>query len=69
MIKLLWVSSSLALLFAIMIHNPKSQGVGGQSQMFGNTRSAEASLNKITWGLIIFFFSLTIYLAMYDRLQ
>jgi len=45
-----------------MIHNPKSQGMGGgQNQLFSGTRSAEESLNKITWGLVITFFMLTIY--------
>ena len=49
---------------AIMIHNPKSSGLGGgQSQLFSGTRSAEESLNKITWGLVVSFFILTIYSA------
>lgn len=42
-----------------MIHNPKSQGTGNQAQMFGNTRSAEQTINKITWGLVGIFFLLT----------
>ena len=69
MIQSLWTLSSLALIFAIMIHNPKSQGMGGQNQMFANTRSAEANLNKITWLLILTFFSLTIYLAIYNKIH
>lgn len=42
-----------------MIHNPKSQGSGGQSQLFGNTRSAEQTVNKITWFFTGLFFLLT----------
>lgn len=69
MIQSLWILSSLALIFAIMVHNPKSQGMGGQNQMFATTRSAEANLNKITWLLILTFFSLTIYLAIYNKID
>jgi preprotein translocase subunit SecG len=64
MIKILWLVCSVFLILAIMIHNPKSSGVGGgQSQLFSGTRSAEESLNKITWGLVFSFFILTIYSA------
>ena len=52
-----------------MIHNPKSQSMGGQNQLFGNTRSAEASLNKVTWILIGTFFSLTTSLAISNTLE
>jgi preprotein translocase subunit SecG len=69
MIQTLWIISSIALIFAIMIHNPKSQGMGGQNQLFANTRSAEANLNKVTWGLITTFFSLTTYLAITNNLE
>ena len=69
MIKLIWTFSSIALIFAIMIHNPKSQGMGGQNQLFGNTRSAEASLNKVTWILIGTLFSLTTSLAISNTLD
>jgi preprotein translocase subunit SecG len=62
MIQILWSICSVFLIIAIMIHNPKSQGMGGgQNQVFNGTRSAEESLNKITWGLVITFFTLTIY--------
>jgi preprotein translocase subunit SecG len=69
MIESLWTLSSITLIFAIMIHNPKSQGMGGQNQIFANTRSAEANLNKVTWLLISTFFSLTIYLAIYNKID
>lgn len=69
MIQILWIISCIALIFAIMIHNPKSQGMGGQNQLFASTRSAEANLNKITWGLITTFFFLTTYLAIQNKLD
>jgi preprotein translocase subunit SecG len=61
--------NSIALIFTIMIHNPKSQGMGGQNQLFANTRSAENNLNKITWVLITTFFSLTTYLAISNKID
>jgi preprotein translocase subunit SecG len=69
MVQLIWTFSAVALIFVIMIHNPKSQGMGGQNQLFANTRSAEATLNKVTWTLIGTFFSLTTYLATYSKVD
>jgi len=69
MIQSLWIINSIALIFTIMIHNPKSQGMGGQNQLFASTRSAEANLNRVTWALITTFFSLTIYLAITNKLD
>lgn len=69
MIKGLWLFCCILLIFSIMIHNPKSQGIGGQNPLFTSTRSAEANLNKITWTLIVSFFSLTTYLAIYTDIN
>ena len=70
MVQLLWTFSSIGLIFAIMIHNPKSKGsMGGQNQLFASTRSAESNLNKVTWGLIGTFFALTTYLAIYNKID
>jgi preprotein translocase subunit SecG len=69
MIKLLWFGCSIVLIFSIMIHNPKSQGMGGQNQLFTSTRSAEANLNKTTWGLIFLFFAVTTYLSAYTDIN
>ena len=68
MMTFLWVITSIILIFFIMIHNPKSQSVGGQNQLFVSTRSSEASLNKLTWLLILVFFSLAIYMAITNNL-
>jgi protein translocase SecG subunit len=52
-----------------MIHNPKSQGISGQNQLFVSTRSSEANLNKFTWLLIGIFFSLAVYMAVINKLE
>jgi len=69
MISFFWITNSILLILAIMIHNPKAQGMGGQNQLFVSTRSSEANLNKITWLFILIFFSLAIYLAIIGKLE
>lgn len=69
MISTLWIVNSLFLIIAIMIHNPKSQGISGQNQLFVSTRSSEANLNKFTWLLIGIFFSLATYMAILNKLE
>ena len=54
----LWFFCSIGLILSIMVHNPKSQGMIGQNQVFNGTRSAEETLDKITWVLIGSFFIL-----------
>ncbi len=69
MISTLWIVNPLFLIIAIMIHNPKSQGISGQNQLFVSTRSSEANLNKFTWLLIGIFFSLATYMAILNKLE
>lgn len=69
MIQNLWILCSIFLIISIMIHNPKSQGMGGQNQLLNGTRSAEETLNRTTWALIGIFFTLTIYLATLGKLD
>ncbi|MEK0196222.1 preprotein translocase subunit SecG, partial [Microcoleus anatoxicus] len=38
-------------------------GIGGQAQLFTSTKSAETTLNRITWGLAIVFIGLTVILS------
>lgn len=59
----IWIISSILLIIFIIIHNPKSQGLGAQNQMFGTTRTAEENINKITWVLTCIFFILAIYIS------
>jgi preprotein translocase subunit SecG len=69
MIQNLWIICSVFLIISIMIHNPKSQGMGGQNQILNGTRSAEENLNKVTWILITIFFILTVYLAALNKID
>lgn len=66
-LKFFWYVSTIILVFTILIHNPKSEGlgsVGAQNQFFSNTRSTENTLNKVTWLFLIFFLVLTTIIAM-----
>ena len=60
---------SIGLILSIMIHNPKSQGMIGQNQIFNGTRSAEETLDKITWFFVASFFTLTIYMSTFSKFE
>jgi preprotein translocase subunit SecG len=68
MLHTLWITSSILLIIFIILHNPKSQGLGSQSQLFGTTRTAEENINKITWSLVSIFFILAIYISSSNKL-
>jgi len=51
MLNIFWTFCAVLLIFFIMLHNPKSQTIGSQSSLFTSTRSAEETINKITWAL------------------
>ena len=63
----IWVSSGIILIFLVLLHSPKGDGMGGiaasGSSMFNSASSAEASLNKITWTFLGIFLSLAIILS------
>ena len=63
----IWVSSGILLILLVLLHSPKGDGMGGiaasGSSMFNSASSAEASLNKITWTILIVFLSLAIILS------
>ena len=63
----IWVFSGVILIFLVLLHSPKGDGMGGiaasGSSMFSSASSAEASLNKITWTILIIFLSLAIILS------
>lgn len=61
-----WGLSALFLIVLVMLHSPKGDGIGGiggQAQLFTSTKSAETTLNRVTWILSIVFMSLTIVLS------
>ena len=68
-IQILWFFCSIGLILSIMIHNPKSQGMIGQNQIFNGTRSAEETLDKITWFFVVVFFTLTIYMSTSSKFE
>ena len=63
LIQIIWAASAFLSIVFILLHSPKGDGlggIGGQSQMFTSTKSAENALNRITWGLGITFIALTV---------
>ncbi len=62
----IWSLSALGLIILVLLHSPKGDGIGGiggQAQLFTSTKSAETTLNRITWMLAITFIGLTIILS------
>lgn len=66
LVAILWAVSALLLIILVLLHSPKGDGIGGiggQAQLFTSTKSAELTLNRITWALSIIFIGLTIVLS------
>ena len=66
LLQIIWTISGVFLVVLILLHSPKGDGlggIGGQSQLFTSAKSAEKTLNQVTWGLSITFISLTIILS------
>ncbi|BAZ04975.1 preprotein translocase subunit SecG [Calothrix sp. NIES-3974] len=62
----IWTISALGLVVLVLLHSPKGDGIaaiGGQAQLFSSTKSAENTLNRITWALAVIFLSLTVVLS------
>ena len=63
----IWAASGLLLVLLVLLHSPKGDGMGGiaasGSSMFTSASSAEASLNKATWTVLIIFLLLAIVLS------
>lgn len=62
-LQIVWTASAIGLIFLVLLHSPKGDGlggIGGQAQMFTSTKSAETALNRATWVLFITFISLTV---------
>ena len=65
-VEAIWVVSAIGLVILVMLHSPKGDGVGaigGQAQLFSSSKSAETTLNRITWALTVVFMSLTVVLS------
>jgi preprotein translocase subunit SecG len=64
--QIICAASAFLLIVLILLHSPKGDGlggIGGQAQLFTSTKSAEKTLNRITWALSIVFMALTVALS------
>lgn len=63
----LWMMSGILLVISILLHSPKGDGLGGLvsggSGMFTSARSAEATLNRVSWTLMALFLVLAVILS------
>ncbi len=65
-IKIIWAIAAVGVCVLVLLHSPKGDGLGalgGQAQLFTSTKSAEETLNRATWLLLIVFMALTIVLS------
>ncbi|HEY9780220.1 MAG TPA: preprotein translocase subunit SecG [Leptolyngbyaceae cyanobacterium] len=65
-IEAIWAFSAVGLTVLVLLHSPKGDGIGaigGQAQLFSSTKSAESTLNRVTWALVVIFMSLTVVLS------
>lgn len=66
LLRILWMTSAALLTVLVLLHSPKGDGIagiGGQAQLFTSAKSAEKTLNQVTWTLSIIFIGLTIILS------
>jgi len=66
LLRILWMASAALLTVLVLLHSPKGDGIagiGGQAQLFTSAKSAEKTLNQVTWTLSIVFIGLTIILS------
>jgi preprotein translocase subunit SecG len=66
-LSVLWMLSGLLMIVSVLLHSPKGDGLGGLAasggSMFTSARSAEATLNRISWSLLAVFLSLAVVLS------
>jgi preprotein translocase subunit SecG len=65
-VQAIWMLSALGLIILVLLHSPKGDGLGslgGQAQLFTSTKSAETTLNRVTWALTVMFMGMTIILS------
>jgi preprotein translocase subunit SecG len=63
----LWAATAVLLIISVLLHSPKGDGMGGLassgSSMFTSARSAENTLNRISWTLLCLFMGLAMVLS------
>jgi len=65
-LQIVWAISAFSLIVLILLHSPKGDGIGGiggQAQLFTSAKSAETTLNRTTWALVVLFLGLTVVLS------
>lgn len=66
LVQIVWAVSAGLLIVVVLLHSPKGDGlggIGGQAQLFTSAKTAEATLNRITWALSLTFIALTVVLS------
>jgi preprotein translocase subunit SecG len=62
-----WMLSAALLITSVLLQSPKGDGMGGLfstgGSMFTSARSAEATLNRVTWTLLGLFLGLAVVLS------
>jgi preprotein translocase subunit SecG len=62
-----WLASGVLLIVSVLLHSPKGDGMGGLAasggSMFSSARSAEQTLNRISWTLLAIFIGLAVVLS------
>ncbi|MBU6250686.1 MAG: preprotein translocase subunit SecG [Cyanobacteria bacterium REEB417] len=63
----IWIGSGVLLIISVLLHSPKGDGMGGLAasggSMFSSARSAEQTLNRISWTLLTIFLALAVVLS------
>lgn len=65
-LKVIWAIAAVGVCILVLLHSPKGDGLGalgGQAQLFTSTKSAEETLNRATWLLLIVFMTLTVLIS------
>ncbi|ASC72787.1 hypothetical protein XM38_037460 [Halomicronema hongdechloris C2206] len=65
-LRAIWAVSAVGLTVLVLLHSPKGDGLGalgGQAQLFTSTKSAETTLNRVTWTLTVLFMGLTVIIS------
>ena len=65
-VRIIWMASAALLTILVLLHSAKGDGlagIGGQAQLFTSAKSAEKTLNQVTWTLSIIFIGLNIILS------
>jgi len=65
-VQIVWALAAIGVIVLVLLHSPKGDGIGaigGQAQLFSSTKSAENTLNRVTWALTVIFLGLTVVLS------